>query len=246
MKSPPAATAGGTDFLLGRRIQSQAAIIVRGLCKSFLTPTGGKIEVLRDVSFSVAAGEIVAVMGASGAGKSTLLHLLGGLEAADGGLIELGSFSLNRASNAKLARFRNEMVGFVFQAHHLLPDLNALENVRMPLLINRISSREATRRAALALEHVGLSKRSTHQIGQLSGGEQQRVAVARALINEPRFVFADEPTGNLDAMTGDEIGAALASYCRTQKAAVVVATHNDRLAQICHRTLRLEHGRLVF
>jgi lipoprotein-releasing system ATP-binding protein len=232
--------------LLMRHTQSQTAIVVSGLCKSFRSMAGNEIEVLRDVSLTVAAGEMVAIMGVSGAGKSTLLHLLGGLENADAGSIELNGFSVNRASSAQLARFRNEMVGFVFQSPHLLPDLNTLENVRMPLLMNRLSSHESSRRAALALERVGLSERALHQVGQLSGGEQQRVAIARALINEPRLVLADEPTGNLDATTGDETGALLASYCRTQQAAVIVATHNERLAQICDRALRLQNGSLEF
>ncbi len=199
---------------------------------------------LRGVSFSAAAGETVAVVGASGAGKSTLLHTLGGLEAVDAGQARLGEFEISGASGARLSRFRNEEVGFVFQFHHLLPDLTAAENVALPLAIGRAGWRASLRRAAVALEGVGLAERASHPIGQLSGGEQQRVAVARALIRAPRLVLADEPTGNLDAATGDEIGRLLLSYSRDHRAVVIVATHNQQLAAACDRTLALEGGRI--
>ncbi len=214
------------------------------LRKAYLSPAGATIEVLRGVSFSVAAGEAVAVMGASGAGKSTLLHLLGGLEAADGGSLKLDGFEITRARGRELADFRNEKIGFVFQFHHLLPDLTAAENVALPLLIGRAGWRESRARVAAALERVCLTERMAHPVGHLSGGEQQRVAVARAIIKEPRLLLADEPTGNLDAAIGDEIGALLISAAREHKAAVVLATHNARLAQLCDRTLRLREGRI--
>ena len=187
---------------------------------------------------------MLAIRGASGAGKSTLLHLLGGLEDVDEGLIRLDDFEITRAQSVRLARYRNREVGFVFQFHHLLPDLTALENVALPLLIGRAARRESLRRAEAALESVRLRTRATHPVGHLSGGEQQRVALARALIKRPRLVLADEPTGNLDAPTGDEIGNLLGSYCREQQSIVIVATHNERLAQMCDRALLLEAGRV--
>ena len=203
------------------------------------------MEVLRGVSFTADAGEMLAITGASGAGKSTLLHALGGLEAADGGAIRLAGFEITGATGADLSRYRNDEVGFVFQFHHLLPDLTALENVSLPLLISRTPWRESTLRAAEALASVGLRERREHPVNQLSGGEQQRVALARALVKHPRLILADEPTGNLDASTGDEIGQLLGSYCREQKAIAVIATHNPRLSGICDRTLILEGGRVM-
>ena len=234
------------NVILKRNPKSQthdhAGLVVSDLRKSFQTPARTPIEVLRGVSFSAAAGEMLAIMGASGAGKSTLLQLLGGLEAVDAGSIRLGDFDVARARSADLARFRNKMVGFVFQFHHLLPDLSAAENVALPLLINRASWRESMQRAAAALKRTGLGERMTHPVGHLSGGERQRVAVARALITEPRLVLADEPTGNLDGPTGDEISAMLASFCRAHKAAVLIATHQDHLARACDRILVLQDG----
>jgi lipoprotein-releasing system ATP-binding protein len=201
--------------------------------------------VLRGISFNVEAGEMTAIMGASGAGKSTLLHILGGLEAADDGRIRLNDFEVTRAQGAGLARYRNEDVGFVFQSHHLLPDLTVAENVALPLTISRVAWSESRLRAVEALEAVGLNERATHPVGHLSGGEQQRVALARALIKRPRLMLADEPTGNLDAATGDVIGALLGSYCRTSPAIVVIATHNVRLAELCDRVLLLDDGRIM-
>ena len=229
-------------------IQPAAAdfgLIVKDLRKSFLSPTGEKIEALRGVSFSARAGEAVAIMGASGAGKSTLLQLLGGLEAADHGSIQAGDFAVDRAPAAALARFRNERVGFVFQFHHLLPDLTAAENVSLPLRIKRLGSRETMRRALQMLAGVGLDRRVADSVvGHLSGGEQQRVAVCRALVTDPVLVLADEPTGNLDALTGDEIARAMVAYARNHGALVIIATHNHDLAALCDRTLVLGEGRL--
>ena len=218
---------------------------VTDLRKSFLSSAGARIEVLRGASFSANAGEAVAIMGASGAGKSTLLQLLGGLEAADHGSVVAGEFEVDQANAAALARFRNERVSFVFQFHHLLPDLTAAENVSLPLLIARISHRQAIRRATEMLEEVGLDSRvSTSLVRHLSGGEQQRVAVCRALITSPALVLADEPTGNLDVSTGGEIARSLVSYARNNRALVLIATHNQALAEICDRTLILSNGRL--
>jgi lipoprotein-releasing system ATP-binding protein len=222
----------------------QNGLIVRDVQKSFRTPAGGTLEVLRGVSFVVEAGEMVAVMGASGAGKTTLLHIVGGLEEADSGVVLLNDFNIARARSTELARFRNREVGFVFQFHHLLSDLTAAENVAVPLLISRASMQESIRRARVALERVHLLERAEHPVGQLSGGEQQRVALARAIVCEPGLVLADEPTGNLDKEVGDEIGALLASFCLDNGATLIVATHNERLASSCDRVLRLDGGQI--
>ena len=218
---------------------------VTDLRKSFLSPNGERIEVLRGASFSARAGQALAVMGASGAGKSTLLQLLGGLEATDQGSIVAGDFAIDRATPAALARFRNSHIGFVFQFHHLLPDLTAVENVALPLRIARLSQRESRRRAMRMLEEVGLDSRvSDSLVGHLSGGEQQRVAVCRALVTRPELVLADEPTGNLDTATGDEIARSIVSFARNSPALVIIATHNQALAETCDRTLVLANGQL--
>ena len=228
-----------------RKSDDDAGLKAAGLCKSFASPTGTLIEVLRGVSFSVAPGEAVAISGASGAGKSTLLHLLGSLEKADKGSIELGTFEVTRTSPGRLAQFRNNQVGFVFQFHHLLPDLTAAENVAMPLMISRASKQESLTRAVQLLGDLGLRERAHHPIRHLSGGEQQRVAIARALVKDPRLVLADEPTGNLDTVTGDEIATALLAYARSRQASIVIATHNERVARLCDRTLVLANGKLT-
>jgi len=219
-------------------------LTVTDLRKSFSSPSGERIEVMRGASFSATAGETLAVTGASGAGKSTLLHLLGGLEAADHGSIVAGQFEIHRASPSTLANFRNHRVGFVFQFHHLLPDLTAAENVSLPLMITRTGRREARRRAEQLLEEVGLGNRVSHLVGHLSGGEQQRVAVCRALVTRPAIVLADEPTGNLDTAVGNEIARALVSYGRDNRALVIIATHNPSLTELCDRILVLREGRL--
>ena len=217
---------------------------VTDLRKSFVAPTGERIAVLRGVSFSVNAGESVAIMGASGAGKSTLLHLLGGLEAPDHGSIVANDFAVESASRSALGSFRNQKVGFVFQFHHLLADLTAIENVSLPLLIKRIHPREALRCAMEALTDVGLGDRAPHLVGNLSGGEQQRVALCRALINRPSMVLADEPTGNLDATIAGEIARSLVAYAEKVPAIVILATHSHEVASLCDRILALRDGRI--
>jgi lipoprotein-releasing system ATP-binding protein len=219
-----------------------AGLSVTNLRKSFSSPAGRKIAVLRGVSFAVASGEVIAIMGSSGAGKSTLLHLIGGLEAPDSGSIVLGEFQVDKASSTALASFRNTHIGFIFQFHHLLPDLTALENVALPLMIARISSREAFAQAAQSLEYIGLGSRASHPIGHLSGGEQQRVAICRALLTRPALVLADEPTGNLDTSLAEEIAEALVTYARESKTTVILATHSEKLAKLCDRILILRNG----
>ncbi len=224
--------------------ESDFVLTVLDLRKSFTSPAGKRIEVLRGVALSAAAGEMIAVTGASGSGKSTLLQLLGGLDEADHGTILLNQFSLNEAPAAELARFRGCHIGFVFQFHHLLADLSAAENVALPLLIARVSSRKAMIQATQALKFIGLGEKGAYPVGHLSGGEQQRVAVARALITEPALVLADEPTGNLDTLMGEELADSLLTYCRSRRAIVIIATHNPRLAEACDRILTIQNGRL--
>jgi lipoprotein-releasing system ATP-binding protein len=220
-------------------------LCVSDLRKSFVSTTGRRVDVLRGVSFSASAGEAVAIMGTSGAGKSTLLHLLGGLEATDHGTIEAGKFAIDRARATNLAEFRNRRIGFVFQFHHLLPDLTAAENVSMPLRIAGVAAREAMARASGMLDEIGLDARVAESlVGHLSGGEQQRVAVFRALIANPSMVLADEPTGNLDAATGEDIGRTLVNYSHNHGGLVIIATHNRTVAEMCDRTLVLADGRL--
>ncbi len=214
------------------------------LKKAFRTPAGAPLEVLRGASFEVAAGEMLAIVGASGSGKSTLLHILGGLEAADEGEVRLGEFDLTAAGEAELTRFREREIGFIFQSHHLLPDLTALENIALPLLIKRQPRAASAHRAMAMLRRIELHQRAAHNVGQLSGGEQQRVALARALVKGPRLVLADEPTGNLDPKNGSLMSLILTEYARTERAIVVVATHNERLARECDRVLILQDGRL--
>jgi len=217
---------------------------VSDLRKSFTSPAGDKIEVLRGIDFSAAAGQMIAVTGSSGAGKSTLLQLLGGLDQPDHGTIILNKFTVTGADGFELSKFRRANIGFVFQFHHLLGDLTAIENVALPLLIARTSSREATARATQMLDLLGMAGKGSHPAGHLSGGEQQRVAVARALITQPGLILADEPTGNLDASIGEELANALVTYCRARNALVIVATHNSRLAQLCDRILTIHNGKL--
>jgi lipoprotein-releasing system ATP-binding protein len=216
-------------------------LIVENLHKTYHMKVG-HINVLRGVSFSVESGEMVAVVGSSGVGKSTLLHILGGVDKADQGRVRLDDFEITSATQDELTKFRNRNIGFVFQFHHLLSDLSVLENVALPLIINRKKWREAIDEARAALNSVQLHDRLSSFITDLSGGEQQRVAIARALVTRPRLLLADEPTGNLDNTAGSLCGEMLLSLSRTYNIAIVVATHNERLAQVCHRILHLQNG----
>jgi lipoprotein-releasing system ATP-binding protein len=203
-----------------------------------------QVVVFRDLNCTAARGEIVAVVGASGAGKSTLLQLLGGIDRPTSGSVKIGEFDITKSAELDLARFRNRQVGFVFQFHHLLPEFSAIENVMMPLLIGGAAKREASVRARDLLQRVGLGPRLDHRPGELSGGEQQRVAIARALSCSPALLLADEPTGNLDQHTGDEIQSLILKLQREERLTTIIATHNERLAAGSNRILRLEDGQL--
>jgi lipoprotein-releasing system ATP-binding protein len=214
------------------------------LRKSFLAPNGERLEVLRGVTFSAKHGEAIAITGPSGSGKSTLLHLLGGLDTADHGTITFDAVEITNLNPRKLSAVRRQQIGFVFQFHYLLPDLSAIENVALPLLIAREKRAYAYSRAANLLEDAHLTDRQDHPISHLSGGEQQRVALARALVTHPRLLLADEPTGNVDAAISEELGKALVSYVRNNGAVAVMATHSASLAGLCDRSFVLEGGRL--
>ena len=216
----------------------------RGLVKGYASPAG-RVEVLTGLDLAVEAGEMVAVVGASGVGKSTLLHVLGTIDRPDAGSVRVAGEEAFSLPEARLRDFRNRTLGFVFQFHHLLPEFSALENVMMPLLIARRPAREAEARARELLEQMGLASRASHRPAALSGGEQQRVAVARALAREPRALLADEPSGNLDRATGDRLHDLLRRLNQERGLSVVVVTHNERLAGLADRVLRLEAGRLV-
>jgi lipoprotein-releasing system ATP-binding protein len=218
-------------------------LTVDDLWKAYPTRTG-PIEVLRGASLVVHPGEMLAIVGASGVGKSTLLHVLGGLDRADRGRVTIGEVDLGALSDADLVAFRNRSVGFVFQFHHLLPEFTALENAEMPLRIARRLPAEVLARADRLLRRVGLGERLKHRPGMLSGGEQQRVAVARALAMGPAVLLADEPTGNLDEHTAETLHSLLREMHREEGLTSVMATHNPRLAGLCDRALRLEDGTL--
>jgi lipoprotein-releasing system ATP-binding protein len=204
-----------------------------------------RLHVLRDLDLTVEQGEMLAIVGASGVGKSTLLHLLGGLDRMDSGTIRIGDTTISELPDATLVPFRNKHIGFVFQFHHLLPEFDAVENAEMPLRIARMAPDAARKRATDVLRHLGLGERLNHRPAMLSGGEQQRVAVARALVTEPSVLLADEPTGDLDETTADSLHALLREMHRERNLSSVIATHNTRLAASCDRVLRLEGGKLV-
>ena len=221
----------------------QPLISVKNLNKTFITP-GSSIHVLKDIAFDVNSGEMIALMGHSGVGKSTLLHILGALDKPSSGSVLYESRDVFEMKDDALAAFRSRTIGFVFQFHHLLPEFNALENTLMPALIAGIDRKEANVKARQILNDVGLSERLTHKPGELSGGEQQRVAVARALMLNPKVVFADEPTGNLDTQTGEELFRLLMDL-NNKGITFIIVTHNETLASKCGRILKMKDGRLI-
>ena len=218
-----------------------ALLEVRDLRKEYVTGRG-RLLLFDGLSFSVRRGEMLGIVGTSGAGKSTLLHILGALDAPTSGALYFASIHLNKLSSRQAADFRNREVGYVWQFHYLLPEFTALENVSMPLLIRGVSRTQAASEAQARLDEVGLGARSHHRAGELSGGEQQRVVLARALVGRPSVLLADEPTGNLDFRTGEMIFELLEGLHRTHHLTSVFVTHNLSFARRCSRVLSLERG----
>jgi lipoprotein-releasing system ATP-binding protein len=221
------------------------AIVARNVSKHYVGGDGTPLCVLDSVDLDVRAGESIAVIGESGAGKSTLLHLLGGLDRPTSGEVWLGDRQLSRLNEEGLARLRTERIGFVFQFHHLLREFTALENVMMPQFIRGVSHRAAADRARELLSQVGLEARAEHKPSQLSGGEQQRVAVARALANRPLVLLADEPSGNLDPHTSERLHDLLFEVSREHASVMILVTHNRKLARRADRVLRVLDAKLV-
>lgn len=210
-----------------------------------ITKKYGDLDVLKGVSLEIKQGEIVSIVGASGAGKTTLLQILGTLENADSGKVFMDDVCISNLKGNDLARFRNLKMGFVFQFHHLLPEFNALENVCLPALINGASFSEAEKKAQTIISHLGLSSRIHHKPSELSGGEQQRIAVARALVNSPKVIFADEPSGNLDSTTAKELHELFFQLRKDFNQTFVIITHNDQLANMADRKLTMKDGLII-
>jgi lipoprotein-releasing system ATP-binding protein len=213
----------------------------KGLAKTYVDGELS-VPVLSDINLQVKAGEMLAITGASGTGKSTLLHLLGGLDNLSAGEIEWMGNPISTLSDKERCALRNRFLGFVYQFHHLLPEFNVLENTAMPLWIAGERGKAASQKAAELLDRVGLSHRLTHRVGELSGGERQRVAIARALVNDPAVVLADEPTGNLDIKTADQVFALMQELNQALQISFVVVTHNNAMAEQLHRCVRVESG----
>ena len=218
-------------------------VILKGLQLSKSYPDGQELsQILHDISLELHEGESVAVTGASGSGKSTLLHLLGGLDRADSGEVIVDGQSFEGLSDAELCRVRGEKLGFVYQFHHLLPEFSALENVSMPLLLSGADAKQSSERARAMLAEVGLEHRLHHKPGMLSGGERQRAAIARAIVHEPKVLLADEPTGNLDQATAEQVFELLAKLQEQQGLSMVLVTHDLKLAAKTDRVLNLVNG----
>jgi lipoprotein-releasing system ATP-binding protein len=217
------------------------AVIV---CKN-IHKTYGKLEVLKGIDLEIRKGEIVSVVGASGAGKSTLLHIMGTLDRADRGELQIDQTAVSRLKPKELAKFRNKHIGFVFQFHQLLPEFSALENICIPAYIGGAGEKEAEKKAMEVLEFLGLKERADHKPGELSGGEQQRVAVARALVNQPSVIFADEPSGNLDSKNATELHDLFFRLRDHFRQTFVIVTHNEQLANRADRKLLIKDGRIL-
>jgi lipoprotein-releasing system ATP-binding protein len=232
------------DAVVHQAVGAQNALLeVRDLRKEYVTGRG-RLRLFDGLSFSVAKGELLAIVGASGAGKSTLLHILGALDAPTSGALYFASIHLNKLSSRQAADFRNREVGYVWQFHYLLPEFTAAENVALPLLARGESRKQAESKALSWLDEVGLADRAEHQAGELSGGEQQRVSLARALVTEPRMLLADEPTGDLDAETADRVFSLIQRVHASHGLTSILVTHNQELAGRCDRVMRLEAGHM--
>ena len=204
----------------------------------------GELPVLKGITLEIASGEILSIVGPSGVGKSTLLHVLGALDRPSSGKVEIDGIAAHELSEEKMAHFRNEKIGFVFQFHHLLPEFTALENVLMPALIAGRSIGQSKEKGETLLQSVGLQDRMNHRPNELSGGEQQRVAVARALMNNPKLILADEPSGNLDRESSEKLHDLLFRLCDEKKQTFVIVTHNEQLAARSHRTIKMFDGKI--
>ena len=210
-----------------------------------IVKTYGDLQVLKGVNLEIKHGEVVSIVGDSGAGKTTLLQILGTLDKATSGSLHINGIDINKLSKNELSAFRNKEIGFIFQFHHLLPEFTALENVCIPGFIGGMGRKEAAERASVLLQRLGLSKRKEHKPGQLSGGEQQRVAVARALMNEPAVIFADEPSGNLDSKNASQLHNLFFELRKEFNQTFVIVTHNKDLAQMADRTLTMVDGKFA-
>lgn len=215
-------------------------LVAKGIHKSY-----GKMSILKGVDIHVSTGEIITIVGASGAGKSTLLHIIGTLDKPDAGMVLINGTAVYDLSPKKLSAFRNKYIGFIFQFHHLLPEFTALENICIPAFIAKRSKKEATNKATELLELLGLSHRASHKPTELSGGEQQRVAVARALINSPSIILADEPSGNLDSSNAESLNHLFLDLRTQLNQTFVIVTHNEDLADMSDRKIIMKDGRII-
>lgn len=218
---------------------NEKMIEIQGITKSF-----GELQVLKGIDLIIYKGEVVSIVGPSGAGKTTLLQIMGTLDKADAGTVVINGMDVSRLKEKELSAFRNRQIGFVFQFHQLLPEFTALENVMIPALIQGVSAGEATRRAKETLDYLGLSERASHKPAELSGGEKQRVAVARALINRPAVIFADEPSGSLDSRNKEELHRLFFDLREKLGQTFVIVTHDEGLAQLTDRTIHMVDGRI--
>lgn len=223
---------------------TDAFIEIRNLVKTY-TLGATSVDVLRGIDLSISRGDTIAILGASGVGKSTLLNIMGALDRPTSGEFLFKNEPLFNMDSKRLSAFRNKFVGFVFQSHHLLPEFSALENAMLPALIGGVNKEDAQSRAEELLTKIGLADRLSHKPGELSGGEQQRVAIVRSMIQTPEIILADEPTGNLDRKTGDEVFNLLLTLCSKNRITLIVVTHNERIANLMQRKITIEEGRLI-